>query len=547
MRECTPTAAAAAIMAAHERTKHLPGRYAPGPGHLDWASQPYPFRRYEGAPRVSLDRTSDDPGPTYDSLFACSPSGVPSPSRALLSRLLLDSLAITAWKRAPSGDTWALRANPSSGNLHPTEAYLLIGSVDGIADEPALWHYRPLDHALEQLCVATDAWREISAQLPEGALLVLLTSIPWREAWKYGERALRYCQHDVGHAIGALAFAAAASGLHTQVANSVASSDLDAIAFGSEPPTGPEAEHADVLLVVSPASLPPVSPDWRPAPSAVERLRRAPRAGIPNRLSPEHRDWPLIERTMAAWRTPEGITAEPLSSPNLRAPDGPDRGVPASALFRRRRSAVAMDGVTSMPHVAFARLLGRLRADRWPAGVLGAPAHVALAFFVHRVEGLAPGLYLLPRHESQRSELVSAIGTEFEWEPADGAAGVAGLLRLAHGDVRDVAAAVSCGQDIASEGAFAVAMLARCGPVVRSRPWMYPRLYWECGLIGQILYLEAEAAGLRGTGIGCYFDDLVHRLLGIQDDAWQSLYHFTVGGPVHDPRLQTLPPYRDDV
>ena len=81
MRECTPTAAAAAIMAAHERTKHLPGRYAPGPGYLDWASQPDPFRRYEWAPRVSLDRTSDGPVPTYDSLFACSPSGVPSPSR----------------------------------------------------------------------------------------------------------------------------------------------------------------------------------------------------------------------------------------------------------------------------------------------------------------------------------------------------------------------------------------------------------------------------------------------------------------------------------
>ena len=27
-----------------------------------------------------------------------------------------------------------------------------------------------------------------------------LTSITWREAWKYGERAFRYCNHDVGHA-----------------------------------------------------------------------------------------------------------------------------------------------------------------------------------------------------------------------------------------------------------------------------------------------------------------------------------------------------------
>ena len=71
----------------------------------------------------------------------------------------------------------------------------------------------------------------------------------------------------------------------------------------------------------------------------------------------------------------------------------------------------------------------------------------------------------------------------------------------------------------------------------------YPRLFWEAGLIGQVLYLEAEAAGLRGTGIGCFFDDIVHDLLGLGDAAWQSLYHFTVGGPVADPRLRTHPPY----
>ena len=58
-----------------------------------------------------------------------------------------------------------------------------------------------------------------------------------------------------------------------------------------------------------------------------------------------------------------------------------------------------------------------------------------------------------------------------------------------------------------------------------------------------MLYLEAEAAGVRGTGIGCYFDDAVHKLLGLDGDRFQSLYHFTVGSPVEDPRLMTLPAY----
>jgi hypothetical protein len=59
--------------------------------------------------------------------------------------------------------------------------------------------------------------------------------------------------------------------------------------------------------------------------------------------------------------------------------------------------------------------------------------------------------------------------------------------------------------------------------------------------------LEAEAAGVRSTGIGCFFDDPVHKVFGFQDVTFQSLYHFTVGGPVDDPRLMTLPPYGEHV
>src|SRR3989338_3532668 len=61
--------------------------------------------------------------------------------------------------------------------------------------------------------------------------------------------------------------------------------------------------------------------------------------------------------------------------------------------------------------------------------------------------------------------------------------------------------------------------------------------FWETGMIGQVLYLEAEAHGVRGTGIGCFLDDPVHEILGLKDHTFQSLYHFTIGGPVEDARL----------
>ena len=50
------------------------------------------------------------------------------------------------------------------------------------------------------------------AGIPPGSLLIGLSSIYWRESWKYGERAFRYVQLDAGHAIGAVRYAAAVLG-----------------------------------------------------------------------------------------------------------------------------------------------------------------------------------------------------------------------------------------------------------------------------------------------------------------------------------------------
>jgi hypothetical protein len=41
-------------MAYHDRTKHHLQRYALGPCGLDWATQPNPFRRFDGSPVLKL-------------------------------------------------------------------------------------------------------------------------------------------------------------------------------------------------------------------------------------------------------------------------------------------------------------------------------------------------------------------------------------------------------------------------------------------------------------------------------------------------------------
>jgi hypothetical protein len=166
------------------------------------------------------------------------------------------------------------------------------------------------------------------------------------------------------------------------------------------------------------------------------------------------------------------------------------------------------------------------------------------AIFVHRVNDLEAGLYVLVREAAHETALRKSLKPEFLWKKPGGCPAELPLYRLFSDDVQRVAKVISCHQNIAGQGAFSLGMLARFDAAIqRHGPQVYPRLFWECGLMGQLLYLEAEAAGVRGTGIGCFFDDMMHELLGIADAEWQSLYHFTVGGPIDDPRLKHHSPY----
>ena len=139
----------------HEQTKHEFNRYARSLGYMDWANQPDPFRRYEDAPLIRLPLLTDEDEPTspsYDSLYSSEAILSQSVNLNSLSRFFEYSLSITAWKEY-GGNRWALRSNPSSGNLHPTEGYLLIRNIENPPLEPGLYHYAPKEHGLEYRCL----------------------------------------------------------------------------------------------------------------------------------------------------------------------------------------------------------------------------------------------------------------------------------------------------------------------------------------------------------------------------------------------------------
>ena len=533
----------------HERSKHYPDRFAASLGYMDWANQPNPFRTYADSEQIDLPFPALRQAPRYDDLFSQNIKAG-SIDADFVGRLFYHSLALSAWKKAPNTPPWSLRINPSSGDLHPTEGYLVSGKVPGLIDSPGVFHYAPYKHCLERRCrLSAKQWGLLTANLPAPCLLIGLASIYWRESWKYGERAFRYCHHDVGHAIGALAFSARTLGWKARLLESISDEGLDRL-LGTHLQTGIEAEHADCLLVLFPAgSDEETSPrsglssgQWRP------RIPDAEFIGQPNQLSQHHHQWPVIADVSRATRKSvgAGTAQESFSfSADSPVPDPmPERQRPAEQIIRQRRSAVAMDGRTFLDRSVFYHMLQRTMPGQLPFAAFPWPPCVCLAIFVHRVVELAPGLYLLARTADHETALRQTLRADFQWQRAEGCPHGLRLYRLAEGDMRRAAKMISCHQDIAADGAFSLGMLAALGPALASGDaWRYPRLFWECGLLGQILYLEAEAAGLRATGIGCFFDDGMHDLLGISDRGWQSLYHFTVGGPVDDSRLKTLAPY----
>ncbi|KAL2652087.1 hypothetical protein R1flu_020215 [Riccia fluitans] len=555
------------LLSYHQETKHSFKKFARGPRGLDWANQPNPFRRYVGASIVNLEHFAEETGSVpYPEVGSGRVQAQPL-TKSSLSQLLYDSLSLSAWKSIGTS-TWSLRVNPSSGNLHPTEGYVISGPVSGVSDSPFIAHYAPKEHALEiRAEFSTEVWEKVKEGLPEGSLLVGFTSVYWREAWKYGERAFRYCNHDVGHAIGAVTVASAHLGWNSQLVDGYGTKELHhmmGLASPSSVPVTPtaaravpsssgilnkgvfpdlEKENADCILAVFPwlaepligiSELPVID-----AETLISHSSQFEFLGHANKLSKEHVRWDRIYTASSASHKPHrrasvpsfGFGCRPVPEIFMNAALYEDYTV--RQVVRKRRSAVDMDGKYGMQRNIFYQLLLKATVGTpgmFPYGALPWDTEIHCAIFVHRVVDLPQGLYFLMRNAAHEQSLKQACSEKFHWEKPEGCPPALPLYRLLTGDARILAARLSCNQDIAGNSFFSLGMISRFQPVLEEKgPWMYPRLFWEAGLLGHVLYLEATAMGVSATGIGCYFDDAVHELLGLEDKDYQSLYHFTVG------------------
>ena len=433
---------------------------------------PNPFRHYDGVPVVDLPADPPvAPIAAWDVLQGAGGSTGALDGASFLSQLFFYSAAISATKLAPAtGNTYSLRVNPSSGNLHPTEFHFVSRGLSGWAD--GLYHYRPSQHMAEQRAIGDFRF--------EGSLVMILTTIAWREAWKYRERGYRYCLLDVGHAWQAVALAARAMGCRCTAIGS-----FDDGALGARLGLAGD-EWPMLILKIEGGSI----PLGTTAPTASTLP-----AGVPNSLSAHVLMPDLIPEIHAA--TCEN--REPWERPDSAFTDTELGGRTFGNVARSRRSA--LDFIGGDVEISMAQLLALLSVTREPL--------LTIYIYVHRVSGLEPGLYRYAE----------------------------ALERLKSGDQRVVAAGLSLGQNLAGNACIALSMVANVeGAAARYGGRGYRYAHMEAGAVGHRLYLAAEALGLRATGIGAFFDDRVHEYLDLETG--QVVYHFAIGYPVPDPRLE---------
>jgi len=487
----------------HNQTKHHRDKYAASKGYMDWETQPNPYRYYSDTKNIQL--SFSDHTPPYHLMFG--QDALPKAPLCLesVSQLLRYSLGLAAIK-SYGGSSWALRCNASSGNLQPTECYAILPPVIGISDKQSLVHYRSDNHSLEIL-------NEYENSSIDDGFYIILSSILWREAWKYGERSWRYCQLDAGHAYGAIKISAQMIGWECEI-QSASLEQLSSLMGVDQHERFSEIESADMLLRISnPSSSLPVTPLL---------FSKA------NQLSPQYDNWEVLE---AIDNATTGIyPLIPLLS-TMRKILAPTRA--AGEIILKRRSAQVMDG-SSISEVSFRQILDSSLFCSEASGV-------NFGIFVNKVDGLPSGLYAYIRNKDELVKLQKSMNSEFAWEDMGD---MLYLLKL--GDYKITAKQISCNQDIAKDGAFSFGMLCDMASSQEKYGAIgYKNLFHQCGYIGQMLYLEATNLGLSATGIGCFHDDEFHRLLGLKDDNIQSLYHFTIGRAIVDMRLTTLKPYED--
>ena len=161
--------------------------------------------------------------------------------QGLFAQLLQRVFAAQAEVRVGEDTAFLKKNSPSGGGLHPTEAYLLVQHVEGLA--PGLYHYHATAHALEPLPAPEIPLREFLMQavaqqhwFADAHVAVVLVPRFDRTFWKYRRhmKGYRVVALEAGHLSQTLYLAATEAGLGAFITAAINEKPLEA-ALGLDP------------------------------------------------------------------------------------------------------------------------------------------------------------------------------------------------------------------------------------------------------------------------------------------------------------------------
>jgi SagB-type dehydrogenase family enzyme len=469
-----------AILAYHGSTKHSPGSVGASRWFMDWSNKPAPFKLYHDAQRIDLPADAR-PGdvPALDAIARVSTGDARLTELSALSPLLVFGAGIRHAVQYPDGEMWHFRTYASAGALYPNEVYVASRDLDGLA--AGVYHFQPSGPTLVRLREGDYRPHLVGASAGEpnvmsADVVLVITGIPWRTAWKYAERGYRHVFWDAGMILANVLALAAAAGVASRVVLGFVDADVEAL-LGLDPRR--EFPICLVALGASESEV-PASADGLPELTAramplsrteytFEAITKANEAG---RLeAPDNvRRW--RERAHARGQGREGKS---IGETEVRD---------AMGEVLARRGSARRFGDVPMTHDVLRDILGRathgIPTDHTPEGSrLIDPYLIA-----NRVDGLEPGAYAWRR-------------------------GAPELVRA--GDLRREATFLCLEQPLGGTSAATLFLLSDLSQALdRFGPRGYRATQLEAGIVGGKTYLGAYAHRFGATGL-TFFDDEVEQ------------------------------------
>lgn len=484
-----PHANVQAILDYHNITNHTVQSVRENNQTLDFSNLPRTYKLYRKLETVPLPEElvpSSIPVLTALSAHSATPPATSIPNLATLATLLKLSAGITKWLTVPNGKM-AFRAASCTGAMYHIELYVVCGELEGL---PAgVYQYGVHDNALRLIRSGDFRTALVGAtadnyDVANAPATIVNTSVFWRNAWKYQDRAYRHAFWDSGTILANTLAVAASHSLSASVVTGFVDESVNRV-------VDIDGSKEAALFLVPIGYAPSMCASIADAPDRV-RLETLP-------YSPQEIRYPLIQSTHLASSLMDTDEVETwrmsafTSTPSTPGGDVKPLEVPTKSFLLResvdevilRRGSTRRFQETSMTYEDLSTMLATVREGgvRDYAEDVGASLN-DIYLIVNAVDGLPSGTYVYYRR-SQKLELLREHGYRDE----------AGHLGLDQALARDASVNVYFMSDLNH-------VLENLGP----RGYRAAQL--DASTTAGRLYLSAYALGLGASGL-TFFDDEV--------------------------------------